>query len=95
MRKQASQTLSHKAWNNLLSILPFASVYQPLHPPKKKFSSKKDRSIGKTVQLSYQKPNAISLSSIGETGWNGGGGKRTWAVGYISIFYLLVSGSIV
>ena len=67
IRKQTSQTLSHKAWNNILSILPFASVYQPLHPPKKKFSSKEDRSIGKTVQLSYQKPTAISLSSIGET----------------------------
>ena len=67
MRKQASQTLSHKAWNNLLSILPFASVYQPLHPPKKKFSSKKDHSIGKTVQSSYQKPTAISVSSTGET----------------------------
>ena len=67
MRKQTSQTLSHKAWNNILSILPFASVYQPLHTPKKKFSSKEDCSIGKTVQLSYQKPTAISLSSTGET----------------------------
>ena len=67
MRKQTSQTLSHKAWNNILSLLPFASVYQPLHPPREKFSSKEDRSIGKTVQLSYQKPTAISLSSIGET----------------------------
>lgn len=55
MRKQTSQTLSHKAWNNILSILPFASVYQPLHPLKKKFSSREDSSIGK--QFNYRTKN--------------------------------------